>query len=97
VLEQNDPGLRERMKEFGAPDGFEDAVATLVPIDGDVPSHWSVTFSVDDTDAVAAKAAELGGTVVVEPFDAGPVRMAVVRDPQGASFSIGKYWPPTDG
>lgn len=96
VLEQNDPGLRERMAEFGAPERFEDAVATLVPID-DVPSHWSVTFSVDDTDAIAAKAAELGGTVVAKPFDAGPVRMAVVRDPQGAVFSIGRYKPPTAG
>ena len=96
VLERNDPGLRERMAEFGAPDKFEDAVATLVPID-DVPSHWSVTFSVDDTDAIAAKVAELGGSVVAEPFDAGPVRMAVVRDPQGAVFSIGRYKPPTDG
>jgi predicted enzyme related to lactoylglutathione lyase len=96
ALEENDPGLRQRMAEFGAPEGFEDAVATLVPIDADAPSHWAVTFSVDDTDAIAAKAAQLGGTVIVEPFDAGPVRMAALRDPQGAVFSIGKYSPPTD-
>ena len=36
----------------------------------DTPAHWSVTFAVDDADATAAKAAELGGTVVVPPLDA---------------------------
>lgn len=96
VLEENDPGLRRRMAEFGAPERFEDAVATLVPID-DVPSRWSVTFTADDVDMSAAKAAELGGAVIVDPFDAGPVRTAVLRDPQGAVFSVGKYTPPTDG
>jgi predicted enzyme related to lactoylglutathione lyase len=97
VLEANDPGLRQRMKDFGAPERFEDAVATIVRIEDEhVPPHWGVTFSVDDTDAAAAKTAELGGAVIVEPFDAGPVRMAVVRDPQGAVFSVGKYTPPTD-
>jgi predicted enzyme related to lactoylglutathione lyase len=31
-------------------------------------AHWSLTFAVDDADAVAEKAAELGGTVLVAPF-----------------------------
>ena len=97
VLEANDPGLRQRMKDFGAPERFEDAVATIAPAGDGVPPHWGVTFTADDTDATAAKAAELGGAVIVEPFDAGPVRMAVLRDPQGAVFSVGKYTPPTDG
>src|SRR5690242_8447637 len=88
-LEQRDPGLRERMAQTGAPKGFEDVVATLSPMTDDqpdVPVHWSVTFSVDDADAVAAKAAELGGRVVVAPFDAPWVRMTVIADPQGATF-----------
>jgi predicted enzyme related to lactoylglutathione lyase len=29
-----------------------------------------VTFATDDADATAAKATELGGTVIVPPFDA---------------------------
>ena len=33
----------------------------------DTPAHWSVTFAVDDADEAAAKAAELGGTVVEPP------------------------------
>ena len=47
-LERSDPGLRERMAQSGAPDGFEDVVATLNPIaedQPDVPAHWSVTFA----------------------------------------------------
>ena len=29
--------------------------------DPDTPAHWSVTFSVDDADVAAERAAELGG------------------------------------
>jgi predicted enzyme related to lactoylglutathione lyase len=95
-LEQSDPGLRERMAESGAPDGFEDVVAALAPIaddQPDVPAHWSVTFAVDDADATADKAAELGGQVVVPPFDAPWVRMTVITDPQGATFTASKFVP----
>ena len=52
------------------------------------PNHWHVYFMVADADATAAKASELGGTVLVSPFDTPVGRMAVVRDPQGAVFSI---------
>ena len=95
-LEQRDPGLRERMAQSGAPKGFEDVVATLNPItDGqpEVPVHWSVTFAVDDADAIASRAAELGGRVVVAPFDAPWVRMTVIADPQGATFVASKFAP----
>jgi uncharacterized protein len=90
-LALSDPDIRARQAEQDAPEGFEDAVAGLVP--GDGPSHWSVTFSVDDTDGTADRAAELGATVVVPPFDAGPARVAVLRDPQGAVFSVSTYDP----
>jgi predicted enzyme related to lactoylglutathione lyase len=63
-LEQGDPGLRKRMGEVGAPAGFADSVASINPIPDDQPhvaAHWSVTFAVDDADAIAAKATELGG------------------------------------
>jgi uncharacterized protein len=95
-LEQRDPGLRERVAEIGGPEGFEDVVAALTPIADDqpeVPAHWSVTFAVDDADATAARAAELGGQVVVAPFDAPWVRMTVIRDPQGATFIASKFVP----
>jgi predicted enzyme related to lactoylglutathione lyase len=95
-LEQSDPGLRRRMAESGAPDGFADVVATLNPITADqpdVPAHWSVTFAVDDADATAEKATELGGRVVLPPFDAPWVRMTVIADPQGATFIASKFVP----
>jgi uncharacterized protein len=95
-LERSDPGLRERMASTGAPEGFGDVVATLNPIGEDqpsVPPNWSVTFAVDDADATAAKAAELGGQVVVPPFDAPWVRMTVITDPQGATLIASKFVP----
>jgi len=52
-----------------------------------------VTFAVDDADAIAEKADELGGNVVVPPFDAPWVRMTVVSDPQGATFTASKFVP----
>ena len=96
-LEQSDPGLRQRMADTAAaPDGFEDVVASLNPIADDqpeVPAHWSVTFAVDDADATAERAAALGGRVIVPPFDAPWVRMTVITDPQGATFTASKFVP----
>jgi uncharacterized protein len=94
-LEQRDPGLRERMAQSGAQAGFEDVVATLNPIASDQAEapHWSVTFAVEDADATAERATELGGQVVVAPFDAPWVRMTVITDPQGATFVASKFVP----
>ena len=95
-LERDNPDLRKNMKEGGAPDGFEDVVATLNPIPDDQPdvaAHWNVTFAVDDADATASKATELGGTVIVPPFDAPWVRMTFISDPQGATFIASKFVP----
>lgn len=97
-LERRDPDLRRRLSDLGAPEGFEDAVAWLVPMSdhqpGDAPPHWSVTFSVDDADAIADRATELGGRVLVPPFDAEWVRTAILSDPEGAVFTVGKFTPP---
>jgi hypothetical protein len=95
-LEQGNPGLRQQMAEVGAPTGFEDVVASINPIPADQPdvaAHWNVTFAVDDADATAAKATELGGKVIVPPFDAPWVRMSVIADPQGATFIASKFVP----
>ena len=95
-LELLNPGTRERMAAMGAPSGFVDVVASLNPIaeeQPDVPAHWSVTFATDDADATARKASELGGQVVSGPFDAPWVRMAVIADPQGATFIASQFVP----
>jgi predicted enzyme related to lactoylglutathione lyase len=57
------------------------------------PPHWTSYISVEDADATAARASELGGAAVFrEPFDvldAG--RVAAIRDPTGAIVSL---WQP---
>jgi predicted enzyme related to lactoylglutathione lyase len=95
-LEARTPGLRERQAQAGAPARFEEVVASATPIPADqpdVPAHWGVTFAVDDADAIAARATELGGQVVVPPFDAPWVRVTIIRDPQGATFTASKFVP----
>ena len=99
-LEERSPGLRENMVAMGAPSGFEDVVATLNGIAEDqdeVPPHWNVVFGVDDADAMAARATELGAELVVPPMDAPWVRMTVIRDPQGATFLANQYVPENSG
>ena len=94
-LEELTPGVRERTAEMGAA-GFEDVVAAITPIagdDADTPAQWSVTFSTDDADATAAKAADLGGTVLVAPVDAPYSRLTVLRDPREATFSATAFVP----
>jgi uncharacterized protein len=95
-LERDNPDLRKQMAEADAPEGFEDVVGAINPIaddQPDTPAHWSVIFAVDDADATAAKATELGGKVIVPPFDAPWVRMTVLGDPQGATFIASKFVP----
>ena len=57
------------------------------------PPHWTSYISVEDADATAGRAAELGGAAVFrDPFDvldAG--RVAAIRDPTGAIVSL---WQP---
>jgi hypothetical protein len=95
-IERHHPDLRKRWAEAGAPPGFEDVVATINQIvddQHDTPAHWSVTFAVDDADTAAATATQLGGTVLVPPFDAPWVRMAILVDPQGATFTASRFTP----
>jgi len=74
--------------------GGRDVGGTVPPPMAGVPNHWQVYFSVADADAAAAKVRELGGSVIVEPFDTPIGKMAVVADPQGAAFSIFQASPP---
>jgi predicted enzyme related to lactoylglutathione lyase len=95
-LEGLTPGLRKQVAELGGPAGFEDVVASINPIPDDqpdTPAHWSVTFATADTDATAAKAAELGGKVIVPPFDAPWSRLAILGDPHGATFIVSQFAP----
>ncbi|KNX39026.1 VOC family protein [Luteipulveratus halotolerans] len=51
-------------------------------------TFWATYFATDDADATAAAVRDAGGTVVMEPTDVGPGRMAIFEDTTGASFSV---------
>ena len=54
-----------------------------------VPPHWNVYVAVASADAAAKKAKELGGKVLMEPFDVMDVgRMAIIEDQQGARICV---------
>jgi uncharacterized protein len=101
---EHHPGLREQMRDAGAPEGFEDVIGSIVPLGDDqpdTPPHWGITFATDDTDATAAKVEELGGKVIVPPFDAPwstatyTIRITLAADPQGATFTASRFLPKT--
>ncbi len=57
-----------------------------------MPPSWGVYVTVDNVEETLARAEKLGGTVVMPPMDVpGVGRMAVVRDPQGATLSVITY------
>jgi len=57
-----------------------------------VPPHWLSYVTVDDVDAITAKAKQNGAKVMKEPFDVMDVgRMAVFTDPSGAHLAV---WQP---
>jgi predicted enzyme related to lactoylglutathione lyase len=57
-----------------------------------MPPSWSMYVRVDDVEAAAARAAELGGRVVVAPLTVeGAGRMAAVADPGGGVLLL---WEP---
>ena len=62
------------------------AMAPQVP--AEVPSFWLTYFAVEDCDAAAAKAQELGGRVNMAPMDSPAGRFAVLGDPQGGVFAV---------
>ena len=59
---------------------------------GPVPPHWLAYFAVEDCDATAARASQLGGAVHSPPMDIPEVgRFATIADPQGAMFAVIRF------
>ncbi len=93
-LSKNNAEFAERIAADERAAAFADVVATLISEQESASSpHWSVVFAVDDADRVAAETERLGGKIIVPPFDAAPVRMTVLADPQGAVFTASKFQP----
>jgi predicted enzyme related to lactoylglutathione lyase len=61
----------------------------ITPEMGPIPPHWLVYFAVDNCDAKAQKATELGGRIMKPAEDIPSVgRFAILIDPQGAAFAL---------
>jgi len=86
-----DPGIHER--QASAPAGFADVIGGLAVIGAGENPHWHVTFTVADRDGSAATAERLGATIV-RSSDNLWTRDALVRDPQGAEFTVSQFTPP---
>lgn len=73
----------------GAPVAGLMELAHMSPDDAGVPPHWLTYVGAPDVDATAARAAELGGRVLVPAMDIpGVGRFAVLQDPQGGTFGV---------
>lgn len=53
-----------------------------------VPPYWMTYFGVDRADGAIARAQEAGGGLLAGPMDLPAGRIAVLRDPQGAVFTV---------
>ncbi|WP_169734269.1 VOC family protein [Hamadaea tsunoensis] len=53
-----------------------------------VPTHWLITFEVQDVPAHAERAVARGANVLVGPVDAGVGVYSQIIDPQGAAFGL---------
>ena len=85
-----DPDIRSR--RASAPEGFEDVIGGLAPAEAHEPNHWHVIFTVADRDESAERVETLGGQVLRRGEDDW-TRTALVRDPQGASFTVSQFAP----
>jgi len=57
-----------------------------------VPPHWMLYIQVENVDTSTAKVPQLGGKVIMGPFDVMDAgRMSVIQDPTGAYFCL---WQP---
>lgn len=57
-----------------------------------IPPHWNSYITVEDVDAVAGRVGDLGGAVLMPPFDVMEAgRLAVIADPTGGVVCL---WQP---
>jgi uncharacterized protein len=80
----------EFLEEYRLFSAGETPVAGLMQERGGSPvAYWLAYFAVDDTDATAAKAMELGAGVILPPESMENVgRYAVLADPTGSAFGV---------
>ena len=93
-LEALNPGTRARTKEMGGPDALRGGRRGRHRDPGRQRRRTGTSRSGSPTPTRSPRsAAELGGTVLVPPFDAPWIRGTVIRDPQGATFNANQFVP----
>lgn len=79
------PAVEEEYKLIEVGDG---QIGGMRAVDQSVSPYWRVYFAVDDVEAVCERTKSAGGAVVYEPIDTPFGRIAWLRDPHGAEFSV---------
>jgi uncharacterized protein len=79
------------VKVAGQPMG---GIMAIPPTAPGMPPNWGIYITVDDVDATAKLAEEMGGKICFGPMDIPQVgRFCTLQDPQGAVISVITYLP----
>jgi hypothetical protein len=84
-------GFRRLQHDGPGTTGKRHAGGRRLPCPGgerDPPAQWLVNVQVEDVEASAQKARDLGGSVVDGPRGMGSLRFCVIRDPAGAVLAL---------
>lgn len=88
-----DPEIRDRQAGANAPEGYEDAIGWLAPLEPEADRpYWHVTFVVGHRDESVTTAQRLGAEII-STQDSRWNMSAVIRDPQGALLTVSQYAP----
>ena len=75
----------------------ETEIGGIMKVSPNAPPHWSCIVTVDDVDAVQAKVAELGGTILTPAFNLlGVGRLLYTLDPAGLPIAFGTWVPQSE-
>lgn len=84
------PGMEYTLVKYGGEQ--MGGIMDIPPEAKGMPPHWGVYVTVDDVDATAKLATEMGGKICMGPHDIpGVGRFCVLQDPQGAIINVITY------
>ena len=92
--ELRDENMGERTYTIAKSNNVEVAGLMETPAEAQgMPAQWGAYVTVENVDTSAARAKQLGATVVMAPRDIpGVGRICVIVDPQGATISMISYF-----
>lgn len=87
-------GSTRRAADPTLPDDVVAVAARAGPVSG-APAYWAVNLQASNADALAARAGDLSGTVLMPPTDGPGFRNAVLADPNGGVLAISQVRDPS--